>query len=160
MGKKAHATDRFYTVLVTRDCTESAHIPVRARDEKAAGLQALVEANNFSHLFESNDNGGNLSAPYLGDDENDIEEITELDYKKLADEAQVKRGFDAENDSPACHPLFDEFHQFLRGEIQSGRIDAEGMAERLVRYALSPPDRMVQELEERMRLGRDSSGLG
>lgn len=52
--------------------------------------------------------------------------------------------------TPADHPQYKEFVRFIQGEIESGNMDAEGMAERLVRYAMTSAKDMVAELNERM----------
>lgn len=77
------SSKRFYRVLVTRDTTESAVIPVASTDPQTAGGEAIELARQWEHRFEPNDNGSNLGAPYLGDPEEDVEEIGEACYQVM-----------------------------------------------------------------------------
>ncbi len=75
---------KHYRVLVTRDTTESALIPVLASSPEAAAEWATARdvVANYGHLFAAND-GLSEQAPYLGDPEGDIEQITEEEYRSL-----------------------------------------------------------------------------
>ena len=77
-------TQKHYRVLVTRDTTESALIPVVASGPEAAVECATARdvVANYGHLFAAND-GISEQAPYLGDPEGDIEQITEEEYRSL-----------------------------------------------------------------------------
>ncbi|MHB1942261.1 MAG: hypothetical protein ACYCP0_04280 [Acidiferrobacteraceae bacterium] len=62
--------------------------------------------------------------------------------------------------TPDTHPQFDRFVEFIQGQIEDGNLDLKGMAQRLVRYALTPPAQMIDEFNERieMRIADVESG--
>ena len=68
-----------YSVIITRDTTESTTVDVEAEDKEAAAEKALDEAMMHPERFDWVLNEGNSPAdPYLGDcAENDATEITE-----------------------------------------------------------------------------------
>lgn len=73
--------DKFYRVLVTRETTESAFIPVKAKSAEEAGETATGEEYlaDYEHLFKVNE--GNLTTEaYLGSGEGDVEEVGEDEY--------------------------------------------------------------------------------
>jgi hypothetical protein len=63
-----------YSVLVTRDCTESTEVEVMAKNKAEARDRALEIASRgpTSYIWTQNDNN---SEPYLGDEINDVREI-------------------------------------------------------------------------------------
>lgn len=77
-------SEKHYQVLVTRDCTESAMIPVTADGAEAAANLATSRETvaKYNHLFAAND-GGSEDAPYLGDPDEDVEQISEAEYLSL-----------------------------------------------------------------------------
>jgi hypothetical protein len=79
------SNERYFQVLVTRDCTESALIPVVATGASAAGEKACsraVVAQNHSR-FAYNDGSAHDEEVYLGSDEEDVEEITKAEYETM-----------------------------------------------------------------------------
>jgi len=82
-------TQKHYRVLVTRDTTESALIPVRASSPEAAAECATARdvVANYGHLFAAND-GFSEQSPYLGDPDGDVEQITEDDYRGLVSSSE------------------------------------------------------------------------
>ncbi|MCG7871037.1 MAG: hypothetical protein JAZ11_02915 [Candidatus Thiodiazotropha lotti] len=82
-------TQKHYRVLVTRDTTESALIPVRASSPEAAAECATARdvITNYGHLFAAND-GNSEQSPYLGDPDGDVEQITEDDYRGLVSSSE------------------------------------------------------------------------
>lgn len=81
--------ERYFQVNVTRDTTESTLIPIKAASFTEAGELAtyVQKAAAFSNRFITNDNG-DLEKPYLGDPDEDVEEITRELYESLLDTAQ------------------------------------------------------------------------
>jgi chromosomal replication initiation ATPase DnaA len=47
------------------------------------------------------------------------------------------------------HDLEDEITRYLAGQIEDGKLDAEGMARRLTRYGLMLPSDFTAEIHER-----------
>ncbi|MFC1337424.1 MAG: hypothetical protein G8D89_16330 [gamma proteobacterium symbiont of Clathrolucina costata] len=111
--------DRYFKVLVTRDLTESALIPVTAIDSAAAGDIATSSdtANRFNNLFEVNE-GFFGELPYLGDQNEDIKEISKVEYEEML----VKANTSNESNTPQ----FDNFTRKVAGLKQWGEPDEEG----------------------------------
>lgn len=88
----------FFQILVTRDTTESALIPVAAESPfRATQYATSTEASKeFGHLFKVNEENLN-ELPYMGSPEEDIMEISEETYVELL--AQSKRGSPARRKS-------------------------------------------------------------
>lgn len=59
---------------------------------------------------------------------------------------------------PDTYPQFDTFVDFIQGQIEDGTLDIEGMAQRLVRYALTPPAQMIDEFNERIEMRDAEAG--
>ncbi|MFK5950423.1 MAG: hypothetical protein QM500_16825 [Methylococcales bacterium] len=79
-----HANEKYFTVLVTRDCTESATIPVLAKDEDLAAELAVsseICSEQFNHLFQANENFS--SKAYLGAGADDVQEINKETFRRL-----------------------------------------------------------------------------
>ena len=64
-----------YSVLVTRDCTESTEVEVMARNKADAAELALSAASHGPTSYEWTQNDNCPSEPYLGDTINDVHEI-------------------------------------------------------------------------------------
>ncbi|GEM_PF-4424638 len=141
---KSIAAQRYFSVLVTRGTTESALVPIASNNEQNAARQALAQANDrFARLFEVNENIP--EEPYLGSGiDEDVEEISKERYEQMLANASTKP------DDPDSHPLFVDFVRFIQARIDDGDLIKEDIATRLVRYALTPPDQMIDEFLERM----------
>ena len=79
MAPDAKAGTKRYSVIITRDTTESTTVDAEAEDKEGAAEKALEEATMHPERFDWVMNEGNPpTEPYLGDcAENDATEITE-----------------------------------------------------------------------------------
>lgn len=90
MTEEVEMDNKFFRVLVTRDATESALIPVSANSPAEAGEIATSRETTTanSHLFQVNDSASESGA-YLGDPEEDVTEIDEKEHLALVAKAAI-----------------------------------------------------------------------
>ncbi len=85
--------EKYFKVLVTQDVTMSTMIPVSAVDPDTAAQIATSyrSLNQFGHLFELNDGSGDKSQAYVGDFDDDIEQINRAQYLDLVGKSDPAR---------------------------------------------------------------------